>query len=287
MRNLLTTTAAVALTVLGASAASAQDSAAGWTGVYVGGQLGYGWQPKDGDEVVNFDRNLDGNFGDAFVNFQPNALGRGGMCGGAPTSAVPSSGCTKDNDSTNWKIHAGYDYGFSLGNAGTWVVGAVVEYGKSYLYDNVTAFSTTPAVYKIQAKLKSDGAVRLRGGYAFDTGTLIYATGGAAYGKIRNSFSTSNTINSNATSDPKNNTWGYVYGGGIEQKVGHFSIGTLYTFTALKNNDNTVRLGNIPGTTPATNPFISAPATTAGTDFKRSFSKFAFHSIRAVASYRF
>ena len=73
----------------------------------------------------------------------------------------------------------------------------------------------------------------------------------------------------------------------IEQKVGHFSIGTLYTFTALKNNDNTVRLGNIPGTTPATNPFISAPATTAGTDFKRSFSKFAFHSIRAVASYRF
>jgi outer membrane immunogenic protein len=164
------------------------------------------------------------------------------------------------------------------------VVGAVVEYGKSYLYDNVTAFSTTPAVYKMQANLKSDGAVRARGGYAFDTGTLVYATGGAAFGKIRNTFSTSNTVNANSVTDPKKNAWGWVYGGGIEQKVGHFSIGTLYTFTALKNNDSLVRLGPPFVANPA-NPFIAQNA--SGTDFKRSFSKFAFHSIRAVASYRF
>lgn len=282
MRNLLITTAAIGLAALGASAASAQDNASGWTGFYVGGQLGYGWQPSDGDEVVNFDRNLDGTFGDAFVNFQPNAAGNGGMCGGAPTSASPRTGCTKDNDSTAWKIHAGYDYGF--GETGGFVVGAVIEYGKSYLYDNVTAFSTTPAVYKIQAKLKSDGAIRARAGYALETGTLFYATGGAAYGKIRNSFSTSNTVNANSVSDPKKNAWGYVYGGGIEQKVGPFSIGTLYTFTALKNNDNLVRLGPPFVANPA-NPFIAQNA--AGTDFKRSFSKFAFHSIRATASYRF
>ena len=52
MRFLLTTTA-IGLAALGATAASAQDSASSWTGFYVGGQLGYGWQPKDGDEVVN------------------------------------------------------------------------------------------------------------------------------------------------------------------------------------------------------------------------------------------
>lgn len=277
--------AVLGLAVLGAGAAAAQDlntTSSNWTGFYVGGQLGYGWQPRDGDEVVNFDRNLDGNFGDPFVNFNPNAAGNGGFCGGAPTSASPTSGCSKDNDSVAWKIHAGYDMQF--GETSGPVVGALVEYGKSYLYDNVTAFSTTPAVYKLQARLKNDGAIRARAGYSFDTGTLIYGTGGVAYGKIKNRFSTSNVVNSNSVTNPNKDAWGWVYGGGIEQKVGPFSIGTVYTFTKLKNNKSLVRLAGLP-TTPATNPFIAQNA--AGTDFQRSFSKFVFHSIRATVSYRF
>lgn len=278
MRTLLSTTAAIVLAATGAASASAQDTTASpsWTGFYVGGQLGYGWQPSDGDEQVTFDRNLDGNFGDAFPNFSP------GFCGGAPTSATPTSGCTKDNDSTNWKIHAGYDYQF--GETSGPVIGGVIEYGKSYLYDNVTAFSTTPAVYKMQAVLKSDGAIRGRAGYSFETGTLLYGTGGVAYGKIKNRFSTSNTVNSNAVTDPNKDAWGYTYGGGVEQKVGPFSVGAVYLFTALKNNDSLVRLASL-ATTPATNPFIAQNA--AGTDFKRAFSKFAFHSVRATVSYRF
>lgn len=278
MRFLLTT-AAIGLTALGASAVSAQDlttTSPSWTGFYVGGSLGYGWQPRDGDETVVFDRNLDGTFGDAFPNFSP------GSCGGSPTSTRPTTGCTKDNDSTSWKLHAGYDMQFGEGSG--LVVGALVEYGKSYLYDNVTTFSTTPAAYKMQATLNSDGAIRGRAGYSFGTGTLLYGTGGVAYGKIKNSFSTTNTVNSNAVSKAKKNAWGYVYGGGIEQKVGPFSIGTVYTFTALKNNKSTVRLAST-ATTPATNPFIAQNA--AGTDFKRTFSKFAFHTVRATVSYRF
>ena len=279
MRTFLMTTAAAGLMALAASAASAQDTATdSWTGFYVGGQLGYNWQPRDGDETVTFDRNLDGTFGDAFPNFAP------GSCGGSPTSARPTTGCTKDNDSTAWKLHAGYDMQFGEGPSG-FVVGGVVEYGKSYLYDNVTTFSTTPAVYKFKSQLRSDGAIRGRAGYSFGTGTLIYGTGGAAYGKIRNSFSTSNTVNSNSVSDPSKNAWGWTYGGGIEQKVGNFSIGTLYTFTALKNNDNVVNLGSIAGTTPAANPFIAQNA--GGTDLRRTFSKFAWHSVRATVSYRF
>lgn len=279
MRLIISTTAALALSAIGAASASAQDlstTSPSWTGFYVGGQLGYGWQPRDGDEPVVFDRNLDGAFGDAFPNFSP------GTCGGAPTSATPTSGCSKDNDSTAWKVHAGYDMQF--GETSGFVVGAIVEYGKSYLYDNVTAFSTTPAVYKIQSKLKSDGAVRGRAGYSFSTGTLIYGTGGAAYGKIRNNFSTSNTVNSFTVDDPSKNAWGYVYGGGIEQKVGPFSIGALYTFTALKNDKNFINVGAL-STTPATNPFIAQNS--GGTNMARGFSKFAFHSVRATVSYRF
>jgi len=276
MRFLLPATAALGLTALGTSAASAQDlstTSPSWTGFYVGGQLGYGWQPRDGDEQIAFDRNLDGSFGDPFPNFAP------GYCGGAPTSARPTSGCTKDNDGTVWKVHAGYDYQF--GETSGPVIGAVIEGGKSYLYDNVTAFSTTPAVYKIQARLKENGAIRGRAGYSFSTGTLFYGTGGLSYGKIRNSFSTSNVVNTFTTSGGSKSAWGYNYGGGIEQKVGPFSIGALYLFTVLKNNDYRVTATG----GPAGGAFTAISGT--GTDFRRTFSKFAYHSLLATVSYRF
>ena len=275
MRFLLLSTAALGM-ALGASAASAQDlstTSSSWTGAYVGGQLGYSWQPRDGDETISFDRNRDGTFGDAFPNFSP------GFCGGSPTSRSPATGCTKDNDGTQWKIHAGYDYQF--GETSGPVIGAVIEYGKAYLYDNVTAFSTTPAAYKFKAKLKDNGSIRGRAGYALSTGTLFYGTGGFAMGKIKNSFSTTNGVNTFTPNDGTKNAKGWNYGGGIEQKVGPFSIGAMYLMTALKNNDYRVAVTG----GPVGGPFTVISGT--GTDFKRSFSKFAYHSVVATVSYRF
>ncbi|MDB5685775.1 MAG: hypothetical protein JWR77_364 [Rhizorhabdus sp.] len=274
MRMLLISSAAVA--AFAAMPAAAQDLTTGpanWTGFYVGGSAGYSWQPADGDEQIGFDRNLDGQFGDPFPNFAP------GFCGGSPTSPSRTSGCTKDNDAGQWKIHAGYDYQF--GTTSGPVVGAVIEGGKAYLYDNVTAFSTTPAVYRIGARLKENASIRGRAGYSFATNTLIYGTGGLAYGKIKNSFSTSNAVNSFTTTSSKKDAWGYNYGGGIEQKVGPVSIGALYLFTTLKNDDYVVRAagGAVGG------PFTSVNA--GGTDFRRTFSKFGYHSLLATVSYRF
>jgi outer membrane immunogenic protein len=276
MRLHLTTTAALAVLALGATSAAAQDTTApaNWTGFYVGGQLGYTWQPSDGDEAVTFDRNGDGTYNDVFPNFAP------GFCGGAPTSGSPVTGCRKDNDATTWKLHAGYDYQFGEGLAGP-VVGVVAEVGKAYLYDNVTAFSTTPAVYRIGARLKETASLRARAGYSFDTGTLVYGTGGLAYGKIRNSFATSNGVNTFTLSDVKKSSWGYNYGGGIEQKVGPFSVGALYLFTSLPNNDFTVNASG----GPVGGPFTVQNA--GGTNFKRTFSKFGYHQLLATVSYRF
>ena len=275
MRFFLLSTAALGM-ALGASAASAQDLAttsSSWTGAYVGGQLGYSWQPSDGDETVSFDRNRDGTFGDAFPNFAP------GFCGGSPTSRTPGTGCTKDNDATMWKVHAGYDYQF--GETSGPVVGAVIEYGKSYLYDRVTAYSTTPATYTFKAKLKDNYSIRGRAGYAFETGTLVYGTGGYTIGKIKNSFSSTNGVNTFTQNDSSKNAKGWNYGGGIEQKVGPFSVGAMYLMTALKNNDYRV----LASAGPAGGPFTVINA--AGTDFKRSFSKFAYHTVAATVSYRF
>lgn len=265
---LITSVAVAALASVPAAAQDLSTGPANWTGFYVGGQMGYSWQPKDGDEQVTFDRDLNGSFGDPFVNFTP------GSCGGSPTSASPTSGCTKDNDAGQWKIHAGYDYQF--GTTSGPVVGAVIEGGKAYLYDNVTAFSTTPAVYRIGARLKENASIRGRAGYSFATNTLIYGTGGLAYGKIKNSFSRSSAATFTETGSKKD-AWGYNYGGGIEQKVGPVSIGALYLFTTLKNDDYIVRV--------ASGPFSAVDV--RGTDFQRTFSKFGYHSLLATVSYRF
>lgn len=276
MRHIFKIVTAAGLAALGTAGASAQDLSTGsasWTGFYVGGQLGYSWQPRDGDEAISFDRNRDGNFGDAFPNFSP------GFCGGAPTTRSPATGCTKDNDATIWKVHFGYDVQF--GETSGPVVGAVVEAGRAYLYDSVTAFSTTPAAYRFKAKLKENASIRGRAGYALSTGTLIYGTGGVTYGKIENSFTTTNAVNTFTPNDPTKNAYGYTYGGGIEQKVGPFSIGALYLFTALKNNDYRVAVTG----GPVGGPFTVVSGT--GTDFRRGFSKFAYHSVVTTVSYRF
>jgi outer membrane immunogenic protein len=259
MRTLLSTSVAIAVLALGVTAANAQDLTKGpanWTGPYVGGQIGYTWQPRDGDEHVTYSTS--------------SATLPTTFCGGAPTSPSRSTGCRKDNDAGQWKIHAGYDYEFGTDHGP--VIGAVIEGGKAYLFDNVTAFSSSGNVYRLGSKLKENGSIRGRVGYDYH-GTMLYGTGGLAYGKIHNTFATSDTTAAFTTSHSSKGAWGFNYGGGIEQKVGPVSIGALYLFTSLKNHDYSVHAtGGIYGT---------------GTDMQRQFSKFGYHTIAATVSYRF
>ena len=275
----LTSTASLAVLALGATSAAAQDTSTGatsWTGPYVGAQLGYSWQPKDSDESIVFDRNLDGTFGETVVTGTGANAFSPGFCGGRYNNNTRGGGCRKDNDETAWKVHAGYDYQFGQGPSGI-VVGAVAEGGVSYLYDYVTAFSTTPNAYTIGSRLTENYALRGRAGYALDTGTLIYGTGGATYGKIRNRYRNANGLPF-SVNDRSKWQWGYNYGGGIEQKIGKFSVGAMYLFTVLNNDDFVVRQTGAA-------PFTATNAN--GTDFRRTFSKFAYHQMMATVSYRF
>jgi len=268
-------TAALAATALSATAASAQDgAAANWTGFYVGGQLGYQSDIKnDQKETVTFDRNLDGSYGDAFPNFAP------GYCDGTAVNNSAAAGCFGDSRHAAWKVQAGYDMQFGEGSG--FVVGAVVDAGKSYNVNYVSAFSTTPASYVFGARLKENGTARVRAGYSLDTGTLFYATGGLAYGKINNFFLSTNTVNTRTERGTKEGRWGYVYGGGIEQKIGQFSVGFLYTYTSLKNDDYRMRLSG----GPATSPFTAQNAN--GTDLRRSKDNFNLHSAYATVAWHF
>jgi outer membrane immunogenic protein len=249
-----------------------------WTGFYAGGRLGYTTQPEDNDEIVAFDTNLDGTFGDTvFLVSGANAFSPG-FCGGKAFSAR-TTGCS-DRDGTEWAVHAGYDHQLT----DLIVVGLVAEYGRSEISDSVAAFSTTPAFYTFTRRLTDNASLRARAGASFGR-TLVYGTGGIAYGKIRRSFATSNVVNTVTESEGDDKAWGYRVGGGVEQRVSdNFSIGVQYLFTSFRDNDDyTVRLGG--ATVPVSNPFIRTNA--QGTDFRRTGTQFNSNNVSVVASFRF
>ena len=259
-----------------ATPAFAQSANEEWEGAYIGGSIGLAAQNNDRSENVVFDTNLDGSF-DNNVNTVTGANAFApGFCGGAAASAQPVD-CRGDKDGLEYNIRAGYDV-----QSGNIVYGFVLEGGKNEARDSVTAFSGTPASYTFTRELDYSVQARARLGYAA-RGALFYATGGAAYGKIDNSFSTSNTANS-FSDNGGTKSWGYSYGGGAEVKVArNFSIGLEYLYTNFVDDDYRVSVGR--GTAAATNPFVLANA--AGTDMRRGDSDFDMHNIRFTAALRF
>ncbi|HEX8381387.1 MAG TPA: outer membrane beta-barrel protein [Allosphingosinicella sp.] len=277
MRLASAASAASAIALLAASPAAAQDDQS-WTGFYIGGQAGYGLQPGDGDETIQFDTNLDGSFGET-VNTSGGANAFSpGFCGGSAVGPTPGDGCRDDRDGIEFGAHAGFDYE----TGGGLVVGIVGDYSRSRLRDSVSSFSTTPARYTMTRRLRDVFTLRARAGVSTGS-TLIYATGGVARGSIRNSFTTSNTANS-FTGNGNEKGWGYTLGGGVEQRLGtNFSVGLQYLYRSIDAGDYVVRAG--PGTAGLTNPFrIVNPN---GTDFRRSDGDFTSHGLSLTASFRF
>lgn len=269
---LLAATAAGAVFAAAPAAAQSRD----WTGPYVGGRLGITSQPNDKNETILFDDDLDGNFGDVVQTVTGADAFARGFCGGATTNPNPT-GC-RDSDGTEWAVHAGYDLQF-----GAIVVGVVGEYGRSDIEDGVSAFSSTPAVYTFSRRLRDHGSIRARAGLALGS-TLVYGTGGLAYGKVRRSFTTSNMVNTVTPQEGDEDTYGYRFGGGVEQRISSgFSLGVQYLYTSLKDDEFQVRLGGT--NVPVTNPFIQQNK--AGTDFRRSGNRFNSANLSVVASFRF
>ena len=264
-----------------ASPAVAQDSEEfPFDGIYVGGSVGAAVQPNDGSRSsILFDRDLNGSFGDTVVTAAGANAFSPGFCGGAATSSA-NGNCAHDGDGLEYYGRVGADthlHGL--------VVGVMGEFGKPEISDSVSAFSTTPASYTLTRKLDYTASIRGRVGFtpAPMRSTLFYATGGALYGKVKNSFATTNTTNS-FTLDGDKDAWGFSAGGGVEQKIGrNFSVGLEYIDNELQDDKSRVRVGA--GTAPATNPFLLAGA--GGTDLRRSDDKFRWHSLRVTAAFRF
>lgn len=241
-------------------------------GLYVGGSVSYDVQANDYASGILFNR-----AGSPTVTTAAGANAFSpGFCGGAATG-VTNTACRNDGDDIGYYGRVGFDV-----QSGALVVGALAEFGKSEITDSVSAFSTTPASYTMTRKVDWELGLRGRVGYAART-TLFYATGGAGYIRINNSFTTSNTANAFVTNG-NGEKWGYQTGLGIEQKLGkHFSVGLEYLYHNYE--DNNYRVVATQGTAPATNPFVlNSPG---GTIFRRSDPTFDWHSIRFTAAFRF
>lgn len=276
MRNIFFIAASVA--ALAATPALAQDDAPrGFGGIYIGGSFGGAFIPNRINNRIAFDRNGDGVFNDTVTTAAGANAFSPGFCNGVATSTSPNTGCNNQRGDYEYMGRIGFDTHYR-----GLVVGAVGEFGKVDFVDSVSGFSTTPASYTLSRSIKYAGGARARVGFTPNNATLFYGTGGLAYARVRNSFSTSNTTNSFISAGERN-AYGYSAGGGVEQIVtNHFSIGLEYLYSSLKDNKGRVVVGQ--GNSPATNPFVLGGGTTT---FVRSHDRLNYNSIRVTAALRF
>lgn len=271
--------AASAATLLAAPAMAQdnRDRSQDFNGPYVSVGGGGTLQGSDHGETLLFDTNLDGSYGDTVGTVGGADAFAPGFCGGGATGTA-NIGCRNDKDGAEYFGRLGYDR-----RMGNFVLGAVIEGGRSEARDSVSGFSTTPANYVMSREADWQANARLRAGYTPGGGALFYVTGGGAYAKLDNKFATSNAVNS-FTDNGRTNGWGYAVGGGAEVMLtNRIGLGLEYLYTDIKDDDYTVNVGA--GTAdPATNPFLQAGA---GTDIRRSDPHFRTHSIRGTLSYRF
>jgi outer membrane immunogenic protein len=154
-----------------------------WTGVYIGGQVGY-------------------EFGHNSI-FAPGAAAVG--LGYSPSGVVGGA-------------HIGYNY-----QVAQFVFGLEGDVdGASYHGGGVGALGTT-----VNQRIGIDGSVRGRVGYAFDR-ALFYATGGAAFASIQDSYLPA----AGGFSSISRSRVGWTVGGGIEYAItNNWSIRAEYRYT--------------------------------------------------------
>lgn len=275
LASLLVASAATMLAVP-AMAQNDHDRSQDFNGPYIAIGGGGTLQGSDRGETLVFDTNQDGTYGDRVNTAGGADAFSPGFCNGAATGTA-NIGCRNDKDGAEYFARAGYDK-----RMGNFVLGAVIEGGRSEARDSVSGFSTTPASYTLSREAEWQASARLRAGYTPGGGALFYVTGGPAYARLDNKFVTTNTANS-FTDNGKTNAWGYAAGGGAEIMVAkNMSIGLEYLYTDVKDDDHVVNVGA--GTAPPTNPFL---LNGGGTDIQRSSANMRTHSVRGTIGFRF
>ena len=177
-----------------------------WTGFYVGGQVGYEFGRSN---ALLYDAGTG-------IGLAANGSNANGVIGGGhvgylfSTQSLPVLGSL-----------FGRNGGFGFGTGGVIGIEGDVDGSSAraaYGLGGIADYSRRPI----------EGSIRGRLGVAFDR-VLVYGTGGAAFGDLRNTYV--NTFN--GLGDTYSHTRvGYTVGGGVEYAfTNNFSVGAEYRFT--------------------------------------------------------
>lgn len=274
LKSLSLAATALALTATPAFAQSSDE--AGFNGLYIGASGGLATQSNDRGSVIRLDRNGDGVFGDDLTNAAGQSL-IAGYCNGRAVGPSIATGCLADKEGAEYMGRVGFD----IQRGSPIVFGIVADFGRAEISDGVSLFTTTPQSYTMTRDLRFNAGLRGRLGYTPNNRTLFYATGGGAYGRVRNFFSTTNP-NVSGVTNGSHDAWGLAAGGGVEQRIGdNFSIGLEYLYTSLKDKNARVQ---VTSTTPGS-AFQLGNAN--GTTFRRSDDNFRWSAFRVTAGFRF
>ncbi len=179
-----------------------------WSGFYVGVNGGYGWNSSDQTLTITDDK------------VTSTAVGQF-------TAPQSSGGFGGGQIGYNWQ-------GAFLGPRVVLGLEADIQGAGIGGKNNVATTSLYNNNVASERNLDWFGTVRGRLGYAFDS-TLLYATGGFAYGGVSNHFvSTNRGDGAYVTLGRQDTQTGFVAGGGIEQKISpSWSVKAEYQFIGL------------------------------------------------------
>lgn len=252
------------------------DRESHFQGIYVQGFGGFGMAGENGNTFA-FDTDRNGTYNDQVTTVAGANAFSPGFCNGA-RGPSRTAGCAPDK--------AGAEYGARIGfdsRSGNIVFGGLIEGSRNDSIDRSTAFSTTPAFYKIARSVDYAVSARARVGFTPGGGALFYGTGGVSYAKIDHDFTTSNTANSFNENNDGDMVWGWQAGGGTEIMVtNNVSLGLEYLYSRYRDNKYSVSVGA--GTAPATNPFL---LNGGGTNMRIADKYFDTHALRATVGLRF
>jgi outer membrane immunogenic protein len=172
-----------------------------WTGIYIGGQIGYAW--ASGNNEFN-----------GFDPFFGPGVALNSSVGGTPNGVIGGA-------------NVGYNYQINQ-----WVVGIEGTVDGTSLSNTAVAAFPDGSTLTANSTADIQGSIRGRLGVAWDR-ALIYATGGVAFGGFNTNLSLSAPNVPFFTSASLSNTrTGWTVGGGIQYAVtNNWSIRAEYRYT--------------------------------------------------------
>lgn len=248
---------------------------AGWTGFYVGANIGYGWQ----DPTVTLSPLDDAS----------NALANGNAATYAPIAPTTSF----DIAGFSGGLHAGYNRQI----APNWLVGIEADFNASEIKGQaISGFVGLPGIFNIPFNASSSeevkwfGTVRARAGWLATPDMLLFATAGFAYGQVNRATAVAQQglgalgvgvngfgfgcINQSACFAGSSTRFasGWTAGGGLEYALNrNWTAKVEYLYVNLGPD------------------FFNIASTFAGTNsqLKASYTDTHFNLVRIGASYRF